>query len=300
MGKGSGAIAVSGSTGLVGTALCTKLVEEGQTVVPLVRDPRLPGIHWDPVGGTVEAAELEGTESVVHLAGENIASGRWTSARMARIRDSRVKGTRLLAEALASLETPPGVLVCASAMGYYGDRGEEELEEDSGPGTGYLPEVCEEWEAACEPARDAGIRVVNLRIGLVLAREGGALRKMLTPFRLGLAGQIGTGRQYMSWISMTDLVEIIRYALAEANLEGPLNVVAPCPVTNLEFTKTLGRILGRPTVLPLPGAAVSLLFGRMGKELLLGSSRVLPKRLLNRGFEFRYPDLESALRSALE
>ncbi len=291
---------VSGSTGLVGKALCTKLVEEGHSVVPLVRDTQTQGIQWDPVQGTVQGGELEGAEAVVHLAGENIASGRWTSGRMARIRHSRVKGTRLLAEALARLETRPGAFVCASAIGYYGDRGEEELEEESGPGAGYLADVCEEWEAACEPARLAGIRVVNLRIGVVLAREGGALRKMLTPFRLGLAGRIGTGRQYMSWVSMTDLVDIIRYALAEANLEGPLNVVAPCPVTNLEFTKTLGRVLGRPTVLPLPGTAVSLLFGRMGKELLLGSARVLPRRLLNRGFEFRHPDLESALRATLE
>ena len=298
MSQGSRAVLVSGSTGLVGTALCAELLRQGASCVPLVRQPG-SGIHWDPVAGTVESAKLEGAEAVVHLAGENIVSGRWTEKRLDRIRNSRIQGTRLIAEALAGLETRPRVLVCASAVGFYGNRGDQELDETSEAGVGLLPELCREWEAACAPAKAAGIRVVNLRIGVVLAREGGALAKMLLPFKAGVGGKIGHGRQQLSWISLPDLVGVIRHVLECDDLEGPINATAPVPVSNLEFTKILGSVLHRPTILPLPGFAVRLLFGQMGDELLLSGQRVIPRRLSEHGFAFQHPDLRTALQALL-
>jgi uncharacterized protein (TIGR01777 family) len=253
--------------------------------------------RWDPAAGTVDPAALEGLDEVVHLAGETV-SGRWTDAKKERILRSRVDGTRTLSEALAGLERRPRVLVQASAVGYYGDRGAEQLTEDSPPGDGFLSEVVREWEAASRPAEEAGIRVVRLRFGIVLSPAGGALRTMLRPFRLGVGGKLGSGRQWMSWVSIDDVVGAIRHALATEELAGVANTVAPNPVTNAEFTKTLGRVIGRPTLLPVPGAALRLALGEFSQEAL-ASTRVVPRRLLETGYEFRHPDLEQALRHVL-
>jgi len=295
-------ILVTGSTGLIGSTLAQHLSGEGHTVIRLLRARARPGekgILWDIQMGTLDPQPLEGLDAVVHLAGENIAAGRWTLTRKAIIRDSRVKGTRLLSETLGRLTQPPKVLVCASAMGYYGDRGDELLTEDSASGSGFLAELCREWEAASEPAAARGIRVVHLRIGLVLSAEGGALKQMLPPFKLGVGGRLGNGKQYMSWIALDDLVGVIEHALTHDTLVGPVNAASPNPVTNLEFTKTLGRVLGRPTVFPVPSLAVRLLFGEMGDALLLSSARLEPVRLAASGFVFRYPQLEDALRCLL-
>lgn len=294
-------ILVTGASGLVGTALTAALEKEGHEVVALVRRaPRSASeIRWDPASGIPDPAAVEGADAVVHLAGENIAEGRWTAAKMERIRASRVQGTRTLCEALARLERKPSVLVCASAIGFYGDRGDEVLDEDSAPGRGFLTDVCREWEAACEPAREAGVRVVSLRTGVVLARDGGALAKMLLPFKLGLGGKIGDGKQYMSWIALDDLVRAVEHAIEHAELEGPVNGTAPGAVTNLEYTKTLGRVLSRPTIAPMPAFAARLAFGKMADALLLSSARVVPKRLEETGFRFEEPQLEGALRRVL-
>ena len=235
----------------------------------------------------------------MNLAGESIAARRWTGSVKERIRRSRVDGTRLLAETLGRLTRRPQALVSASAVGYYGHRGDEPLTEESPPGSGFLAEVCREWEAAADPARAAGIRVVHPRLGVVLAGQGGALPRMALPFRLGVGGVIGSGRQYWSWIEVGDLVRAIELCLALDTLAGPVNAVAPIPVTNREFTRALGRVLRRPTLVPLPAAAVRLLLGEMGRALLLDSARVLPRRLERAGFRFRHPDLEAALRAAL-
>jgi uncharacterized protein (TIGR01777 family) len=294
-------VLVTGSSGLIGSALVPPLIAGGHQVTRLVRTPPRPGeqaIHWDPAAATLDPASLEGIEAVVHLAGENIAE-RWTEAKKARIRDSRVKGTRLLCEALARVATPPKVLVCASAIGYYGDRGEEVLTEASPPGKGFLAEVCQAWEGATEAARQKGIRVVNLRFGMVLSPAGGALAKILPPFRMGLGGPLGSGRQYTSWVAIDDAVGAVQHALATEALQGPANAVAPQAVTNQEFTKTLGKVLGRPTMFPLPAFAARLMFGEMADEVLLASARVQPAKLLATGYTFRYPDLEAALRHLL-
>ena len=256
-------------------------------------------IRWDPDQGKLDLAGLEAIDVVVHLAGENIASGRWTAEKKARIRDSRVKGTRLLSETLSRLTQPPRVLVAASAIGFYGDRGDELLTEVSPRGSGFLAEVCQEWEQATQPASQRGIRVVNLRFGVILSPAGGALAKMLTPFRMGVGGKIGSGRQYMSWIALDDATGAVQHALANGSLHGPVNGVAPRPVTNLEFTKTLGRVLVRPTILPMPVFAARLAFGEMANELLLASARVEPSALVKGGYVFGHPDLEGALRFLL-
>jgi uncharacterized protein len=254
-------------------------------------------VRWDPVRREVDAAGLEGHDAVLHLAGENVGSGRWTAARKAAIRDSRVNGTRLLCDALAGLARPPKTLVCASAVGYYGDRGEETLTEESPPGTGYLAEVCREWEAASDPAARKGIRVVALRIGMVLSAKGGALSRMLPLFRAGLGGVIGSGRQYIGWVALDDLPHIILHALQRGDLSGPVNAVAPRPVTNREFTEALGKALSRPTPLPVPAFALRLAVGReMADALLLSSARAIPRRLEETGFRFRFPELPVALR----
>lgn len=295
-------ILVTGSTGLIGSALVPFLTTGGHNVVRLVRSKPKPGaaeVYWDPGAGNIDTAGLEGLDAVVHLAGENIAAGRWTTAQKARIRDSRVRGTRLLCESLVRLAQPPKVLVCASATGYYGDRGEEVLQEESPPGSGFLAEVCRAWEAATEPAVQRATRVVHLRIGVVLSRAGGALAKMLLPFRLGAGGTLGSGKQYWSWIALDDVVGAIHHALMTDALQGPVNVVAPHAVTNREFTKTLGSVLARPTLFPMPGFAVRLAFGEMADDLLLASTRVEPKQLLATGYAFRYPKLEDALRHLL-
>ena len=295
-------ILVTGSTGLVGSALIPALATGGHGVTRLVRSQPKPGaaeVRWDPVARTVDSAGLEGVDAVVHLAGESIAAGRWTTEKKGRIRDSRVKGTRLLCESLARLAQPPQAIVCASAIGYYGDRGEERLREESPAGLGFLAEVCREWETAAEPARQRGIRVVHLRIGVVLSPAGGALAQMLFPFRMGLGGRLGSGKQYLSWIAIDDLVSVILHVLTTTTLQGPVNAVAPNPVTNLEFTRTLGRVLARPTIFPMPAVAARLAFGEMADELLLASARVEPTRLVATGYQFRHPELEGALRHLL-
>ena len=296
-------VAVSGSTGLVGSEVVAALSAAGHEVARVVRRAPAPGekaVRWDPEQGEVDAAGLEGLDAVVHLAGENIASGRWNAARKAAIRDSRVNGTRLLCGTLAGLARPPKTLVCASAIGYYGDRGEELLTEESPPGAGFLPEVCREWEAATEAAMRKGIRVVALRIGVVLSPRGGALSRMLPPFRAGLGGVFGNGRQYVSWVALDDLAGIVLHALQSGELRGPVNAVAPRPVTNREFTEALGKVLLRPTLLPVPAFALRLAVGReMADALLLASARVVPRRLEETGYPFRFPELGAALRHLL-
>ena len=293
-------VLVSGATGLIGSALVPALRERGDRVRRLTRSggSSEDAVVWDPSAGAIDAAELEGVDAVVHLAGENIV-GRWTSAKKARIRESRVAGTGLLAETIAGLTTPPGVMVSTSATGYYGDRGNELLREESAPGNNFLAGVCREWEAAAGPAREAGIRVVHPRFGIVLSPEGGALGTTLPIFKLGGGGRIGSGRQYWPWISIDDVVGAILHALDTETLEGPVNVTVPDPPTNAVYTKTLGHVLGRPTVFPLPAPAARLALGQVADELLLASQRVEPARLEESGYSYRYPELEGALRYLL-
>jgi len=296
-------VAITGSTGLVGSEAAAVLSGAGHEVARLVRRLPAPGekaVRWDPAKGETDAAGLEGFDAVIHLAGENVGAGRWTPDRKAAIRDSRVDGTRLLCEALAGLSRPPKALVCASAVGYYGDRGEETLTEGSPPGTGYLAGICREWEAASAPAGRKGIRVVALRFGMVLSPKGGALARMLPLFRAGLGGVIGRGRQYVSWVALDDLPHILLHALQRVDLRGPVNAVAPCPVTNREFTKALGKALSRPTPLPVPAFALRLAVGsEMADALLLSSARVVPLRLEETGYPFRFPELGAAFHHLL-
>lgn len=294
-------VLMTGSSGLIGSALTSFLGGGGHLVRRLLRaeSQESDTTFWDPGAGTVAPGAFDGIDAVVHLAGEGIASGRWTTARKSRIRDSRVVGTRKLCEALARLETPPKVLVAASAIGFYGDRGDERLDESALPGSGFLPDVCQAWEDAVAPARERGIRVVHLRTGIVLSPLGGALAQMLPPFRFGVGGVLGSGDQYMSWVMLDDMLGIVLKALTDTSVSGPVNAVAPNAVTNREFTKTLGRVLHRPTIFPEPAFAVRLLFGEMGDALLLASTRVVPTRLSETGFEFAYPELEDALRHVL-
>jgi hypothetical protein len=294
-------ILVSGASGLIGSTLVPFLTTGGHEVIRLTRGRARAGTaRWDPQSGAIDRDALEGLDAVVHLAGENISTGRWTAEKKARIHDSRVHGTRLLAETLAALRRPPAVLVAASAIGFYGNRGRDVVDEDSAPGAGFLADVCKEWEAATAPAAAHGIRVVTMRFGVVLAGSGGALASLLTPFRLGVGGPVGGGEQYMSWIAIDDAADAIRFALTTPALSGPVNAVAPAPVTNAEFTRTLGAVLSRPAVLPMPAFVVRLLFGEMGDELLLSSTRVAPHRLRAAGFAFRFPVLEPALRHLLD
>jgi uncharacterized protein (TIGR01777 family) len=310
-------VLVIGASGLVGSALVPFLTDEGHEVSQMGRSlqtsgtgsatgPEAPGnvipqrhFQWNPRAGSLDPQALEGVQAVVHLAGANVGS-RWTVQHKARIRDSRVVGTRLLCEKLAALPQPPETLVCASAIGYYGDRGAEELTEDSSAGRGILPDVCREWEDATAPAAARGIRVVHLRFGIVLTPAGGSLQRMLLPFRLGLGARLGNGRQYMSWLSLEDAIGSIHKALTDPGLRNAVNGVAPEPVTNATFTKTLGRVLGRPAFLAAPPAILRLLFGEMADGLLLSSTRVLPEKLLQSGYEFRHPDLKTALRHLLD
>ncbi|HEY2963879.1 MAG TPA: TIGR01777 family oxidoreductase [Pyrinomonadaceae bacterium] len=296
-------ILVTGSHGLVGSALVKSLVEDGHEVVRLVRNERTFGaaeIEWHPEQGLIDAQQAEGLDAVFHLAGENIASGRWTEEKKRAIRDSRVNGTRLLSETFARLSRPPSVFVCASAIGYYGSRGDELLTEQSGPGNDFLASVCVEWEQATQPAAETGIRTVNTRFGIILDRDGGALAKMLTPFRMGIGGRVGDGKQWMSWIALDDVVAGLKFLLLDSAAKGPVNFVAPNPVTNAEFTQTLGRVLSRPTIFPIPAFGVRLAFGEMADALLLSSQRVEPAMLEDKGFPFYWPTLEPALRNLLE
>jgi uncharacterized protein (TIGR01777 family) len=290
-------ILLTGSAGLIGSELGSFLIKNKHRVLRLVR--RAPAgpdeVEWDPYSETLNLQALEGIDAVVHLAGESIASGRWTAEKKHRIRESRVKGTRLLAQSLASLFDPPKVLVSVSAIGYYGDRSEEHLNEKSGAGNGFLPELCREWETATSPAANRGIRVVIPRIGVVLSAAGGALALMLPIFRLGIGGRIGSGRQYMSWITIDDLVGIIDHVIRFESIQGPVNAVSPNPVTNLVFSKTLGQVLSRPVLFALPAFAARLAFGQMANEALLASARVSPARLIESGYQFAFPELEGAL-----
>jgi uncharacterized protein (TIGR01777 family) len=296
-------ILISGSHGLVGTALIKSLeLDGGHEIFSLVR--RAPNsrseIEWSPDRYSIALARIEGFDAVVHLAGESIAEGRWTDERKKRIRESRVKGTRLLGDALANLTAPPKTMLSASAIGYYGNRGDELLTESSAPGDGFLSEVCVEWEKATALATEKGIRVVNPRLGIVLDQKGGALAKMLPPFRMGVGGRIGSGKQWMSWIALDDVVGALKFALTNEGMSGPVNFVAPNPVTNAEFTRTLGKALSRPTLFPIPAFGVRLLFGEMGEALLLSGQRVEPKRLGDVGYPIQYSALEAALRHVLE
>jgi len=293
-------ILVSGSTGFIGSALQRHLTASGHTVVALSRSKsNSQAVSWNPEDGQIEAEKLDGIEACVHLAGENIASGRWTAERKSRLVNSRIKGTRLLSETLAKMPQPPQVLVSASAIGYYGNRGNEVLREESSVGSGFLADLCKQWEAATEAASRKGIRIVHTRIGIVLAANGGALGKMLPPFKLGVGGKIGSGDQYMSWITLSDLCSVFLHCIQATGLHGAVNAVAPSPVTNLEFTKTLGKVLSRPTIFPMPAFAARLAFGEMADELLLSSARVEPVKLMNSRFGFKHRELEPALKSVL-
>ena len=292
-------IVVSGATGLVGSNLVAHLKSSGHQVFKLVRsNQRDDDIPWTPYEKRVDKKSLQGAEAVVHLSGENIAS-RWTKAKKRRIRESRLLTTTFLCETLAELKQPPKVLVCASAVGFYGDRGDEVVDENSNPGSDFLADVCQEWEAATESATAGGIRVVNLRIGVILSPAGGALAKMLLPFKMGAGGVMGSGNQYWSWISIDDVAGAILHTITTQSLKGPVNAVSPNPVTNREFTKILGHVLSRPTIFPMPAFAARLVFGEMGDALLLASTRVKPAKLLESGFQFQNQDLENALRHLL-
>jgi uncharacterized protein (TIGR01777 family) len=293
-------VAVSGASGFIGTAVVRDLEAAGHDVLRLVRNRAALGArtaHWDPASGAIDADALQGLDAVVNLCGESIAA-RWTSSRKARIRDSRVQSTRLLAVTLARLARPPRVLVCASAAGIYGDRGDEVLDEGSAPGSGFLAEVARQWEAAADPARERGIRVVHLRIALVLDPSGGALARLLPLFRFGLGAPLGSGRQWWSWITRDDLVGVVRRAI-EADWAGPVNASSPQPVTCSEFTRVLARVLGRPTLPAVPGALLRLLAGEMADAALLASARLAPARLLAAGHRFRHVALEPYLQEIL-
>ena len=290
-------ILISGSHGLVGTALIKSLETAGHEVFRLVRyGPTSDAeIEWSPDRYSIALSRIEGFDAVVNLAGESIAEGRWTDEKKRRIRDSRVKGTKLLGDALANLTDSPKTFICASAIGYYGNRGDETLTEANPPGDGFLANVCREWEEATALATEKGIRVVNTRFGIILDKNGGALAKMLPPFRMGIGGRIGSGKQWMSWITLEDVIGALEFALTNDAMRGPVNFVAPNPVRNVQFTKALGKALSRPTFFPIPAFGVRLLFGEMGEALLLGGQNVRPAKLLEAEYEFRFPELPSAL-----
>ena len=286
---------------MIGTALQKSFAAKGYDVIITTRGEveNDRQVQWDAEKGFTNPEKLEGIDAVVHLAGESVAGLRWTDDKKKAIRDSRVNGTRNVVDAIAKFKEKPSVLVASSAIGYYGERGDEELTESSAAGDGFLPEVCKAWEAESRRAEDAGIRTVLLRTGVVLSKNGGALGTMLTPFKLGVGGVIGDGKQWMSWISLEDHIEAINFAIENENLRGAVNSVTPNPVTNEEFTKTMGEVLYRPTFIPLPEFVVSMALGEMGDALLLASTKVLPKRLENAGFSFKYPELKPAIEHAL-
>ena len=299
-------VLVTGATGFIGRALCAALKERGQGFTALGRRPEkakaaLPGVkdvwRWRPKMEPAPVASIQGAGAIVHLAGESVA-GRWNAQKKRAIRESRVVGTRHLVEAIGEAKSKPGVLVCASAVGYYGDRGEEELTEEAGPGSDFLAEVCQAWEAEAQRAAEVGVRVVMLRTGIVLGLGGGALKQMLLPFKLGLGGPLGNGKQWMPWVHVDDVVGVIFHAIEHANVSGPVNITAPAPVRNREFTKTLAGVLRRPAFLPAPALGLKILLGEFG-SVLLASQRVLPKRIQESGYAFRHPDLEAVLRGML-
>jgi len=293
-------IAVTGSTGLVGESLVKAIEQAGDEPVRIVRrDPQPGDVLWSVADETIDAAALAGVDAVVHLAGENIGEGSWTEAKKKRIVESRTQGTHLIASTLAKMDNPPAVLISASATGYYGDRGDELLTEESEPGEGFLPDVCKQWEAAAQPAVDAGIRVVHPRIGIVLTPDGAALQKMLTPFKMCVGGRVGSGNQYWSWITLPELVGCLQFAIATESLSGAVNAVSPEPVTNRDFTRALATVLSRPAIFPAPAFGLRLLLGQMADDLLLASTRVKPVELEQAGYQFKHPELEAALRDIL-
>jgi len=300
-------LAVTGATGLVGGALCQNLIQAGHQVVALARNPekareKLPTVEvvaWDATSGHPPIEALEGLDAVVHLAGEPVAAGRWTSQRKRMIRESRVAGTRNLVEGLSHCQNPPKVLVSASAIGYYGTQGDGLLEETNHPGNDFLAELCQQWESEAKRATDSGVRVVLVRSGLILAREGGALPRMLPPFKMCVGGPLASGTQWMSWIHIKDELEAIRYAIEHDEIEGPLNLTAPNPVTNEEFSRTLARVLRRPAFFRVPGFVLRLLLGEMAETLLLKGQRVLPKKLEQSGYQFSFSNLSRAFEDLL-
>lgn len=293
-------VAISGSSGLIGSALVARIERSGGAVRRLVRrGVQAPGeISWDPVRGFIDADALDGVDAVINLAGENLAQ-RWTDDVKRRIRDSRVDSTKLLARTVATLPRKPRVFLSGSAIGIYGNRGDEVLDESSPLGDDFLASVCKDWEAAAEPVADAGVRLVHLRTGIVLSRDGGALPKLLLPFKLGVGGKLGSGRQWMSWIALTDYIDALAFLLTAESMRGPVNMVSLNPVTNDELTHVVARVLGRPAVLPVPSFAMKLVMGEMAEDTVLASQRVAPRRLLEAGFPFSCPTLESALRVEL-
>lgn len=295
-------VAISGASGLVGTELSALLTSVGHSVVPMTRKSSgssQNAIVWDLVHGVANPQQLESVDAIVHLAGENIAAGRWTVALKERIRKSRVEGTRAVVQSLAGLQIRPKTLVCASAIGFYGDRGDEILTESSPAGSGFLADVCSAWESEAMAAANLDMRVVCLRIGVVLSPKGGALAKMLLPFKLGAGGVIGSGKQYWSWIGLNDLVRAIAFCVENENIRGPVNAVSPQALNNYDFTKTVGKVLHRPTIVPLPAFVAKIALGEMAEALLLSSAHVVPEKLQAHGFQFAQPDLKSCLEHEL-
>jgi uncharacterized protein (TIGR01777 family) len=290
-------ILISGSTGLVGSALVPFLLSKGHQTTRLVRSKSQEGIFWDPDNGVLERSKLEGFDGIIHLSGENIASGRWTPERKRRLWESRIKSTNLLAKTLSFLDEPPKTLISASAIGFYGSRGDELLKEDSAAGHGFLSDLCRAWENATTDAMIKGIRIVHSRFGIILSPKGGALAKMLLPFMVGVGGKLGSGKQFMSWVAMEDVLASLLHMLEVTTIKGPVNVVSPEPVTNDVYTRTLGHVLSRPTIFPMPAFAARFAFGEMADSLLLASQRVQPSVLLKTGYRFRYLALEDALKN---
>ena len=292
-------ILITGASGLIGTSLVRSLKLSENTVLSLSRTPERDGFKWDPARGEIELPRNINIDAVIHLAGENIARARWSKKQKEAILQSRVKGTRLLVDAMIRLQSPPRALLSASGIGIYGDRQDILLDENDQPGEGFLVDVAREWEAATIPASEAGIRVANLRMGVVMSTEGGVLKRLLPLFKYGFGAVLGSGDQYMSWVTIDDVVSAIEYILTYEDIKGPVNMVAPNPVSNREFTKTLGTVLHRPAVLKVPSWVIQAVYGEMGKELLLASTRALPHRLLSSGFDFQFPCLENGLRHVL-
>jgi uncharacterized protein len=293
-------VAITGASGLIGRLLTETLRARGTRVRPLVRrEASGDQIHWDPAQGTVDREALEGASAVIHRAGENVGAGRWSEARKKRILDSRVQGTGLIASCVAQMSIRPACLISASAVGWYGSRGDETLDETASGGDDFLAGVCAQWEASTQAASDAGIRVVHARMGVVLDPEGGALAKMLLPFKMGAGGRVGDGHQWMSWISRPDVVNALIHLMNDETMRGPVNIVAPKPVTNVTFTRALGKALRRPTLFPVPAMAIKTMFGEMGEATVLASQRALPGKLTAAGFAFEHSTVDAALKAAL-